>query len=198
MQVLATTEKHLRAAWRICLALGMLPPLSLLYLRIKLQEPEAYKREAMKNTRTPWLLCIKYYWWRLTVVSLIWFIYDFSAYSFGLYSSTILDNLLGGDGALWKSFGWNVLLNFFYMPGCILGAFLADMPSLGPKRTMAIGVILQGIVGFIMSGAYSKLSEPGNVGGFVVVYGLFLAFGELGPGDNIGLIASKTSATAIR
>lgn len=33
---------------------------------------------------------------------------------------------------------------------------------------------------------------------FVVVYGVFIALGELGPGDNIGLIASKTSATAIR
>lgn len=32
----------------------------------------------------------------------------------------------------------------------------------------------------------------------MVVYGLFLSFGELGPGDNIGLLASKTSATAIR
>lgn len=29
-------------------------------------------------------------------------------------------------------------------------------------------------------------------------YGIFLALGELGPGDNIGLIASKTSATAVR
>jgi MFS family permease len=54
-QVLATTENHLRAAWRICLGLGVLPPLSLLYLRIKLQEPEAYKRETMANTKTPWL-----------------------------------------------------------------------------------------------------------------------------------------------
>ncbi len=34
--------------------------------------------------------------------------------------------------------------------------------------------------------------------GFVVVYGIFLSLGEAGPGDNIGLIASKTSATAIR
>ena len=34
--------------------------------------------------------------------------------------------------------------------------------------------------------------------GFVVVYGIFIALGELGPGDNIGLIASKTCATAVR
>ena len=58
--VLATTENHLRAAWRICLALGVIPPLSLLYLRIKLQEPEEFKRESLKDTRTPWWLVIKY------------------------------------------------------------------------------------------------------------------------------------------
>ncbi|KAF2760340.1 MFS general substrate transporter [Pseudovirgaria hyperparasitica] len=196
--VLITTESHLRVAWRICLGLGVIPPLSLLYMRIKLQEPEAFQRESMVKAQTPWVLIIKYYWFRLLIVSTIWFIYDFSAYSFGIYSSTIIDNLLGENTALWKSFGWNTLITFFYMPGCIAGAFLADIPWLGPKKTLAIGVFLQAIVGFIMAGAYSKLKDPANIGGFVVVYGLFLAFGEAGPGDNIGLVASKTSATAIR
>ena len=58
--VLACTENHLRAAWRICLGLGVIPPLSLIYLRLKLQEPEEFNRETMKNTRTPWLLVFKY------------------------------------------------------------------------------------------------------------------------------------------
>ena len=49
-----------------------------------------------------------------------------------------------------------------------------------------------------MTAAYSKLATPENVAGFVVVYGIFLSLGELGPGDNIGLVAAKTSATAIR
>ena len=40
--------------------------------------------------------------------------------------------------------------------------------------------------------------EPQNVAGFVILFGVFLALGELGPGDNIGLIASKTSGTAVR
>ncbi|KAF2804668.1 MFS general substrate transporter [Mytilinidion resinicola] len=194
--VLATTEKHLRAAWRICLGIGVLPPLSLLYLRIKLQEPEAFKRETMANTKTPWLLCIKFYWKRLAVVCTIWFIYDFSVYAFGIYSSSILANLLGTSYPLWKSFGWNVLLNFFYMPGCIAGAFVSD--KFGPRKTLAAGVIAQGIVGFIMAGCYASLSKKENIAAFVVVYGIFLALGELGPGNNIGLVASKTSATSIR
>lgn len=82
------------------------------------------------------------------------------------------------------------------MPGCILGAFVSDW--IGPKKTLAYGVAAQGIVGFIMAGCYGYLSHPKYIGGFVVVYGIFLALGELGPGDNIGLIASKTCATGVR
>lgn len=84
------------------------------------------------------------------------------------------------------------------MPGCLAGAFVADLPSMGPKKTLFIGVTLQGIIGFIMAGCYPWLSKPENVAGFVVVYGVFLALGEFGPGDNIGLVASKTCATGIR
>ncbi|KAJ4371702.1 glycerophosphoinositol permease [Didymella sp. IMI 355093] len=196
--VVITGEDHLRVAWRVCLGLGIIPPLSLLYLRIKLQEPEAFKRESFAKAKTPWLLVAKFYWFRLSIVSIIWFIYDFSAYSFGIYGSTILANLLGQETALWKSLAWNILLNFFYTPGALAGAFVADLPYMGPKKTLFIGVTLQGIVGFIMAGCYPWLGKPENVAGFVVVYGIFLAFGEFGPGDNIGLVASKTCATGIR
>lgn len=41
------TEKHLRAAWRVALGLGVIPPLSLFYLRLKLNEPEEFNRERM-------------------------------------------------------------------------------------------------------------------------------------------------------
>ncbi|ORX92796.1 glycerophosphodiester transporter [Clohesyomyces aquaticus] len=196
--VAITGEQHLRVAWRVCLGIGILPPLSLLYLRIKLQEPEAFKRESLAHTKTPWLLVMKFYWYRLSIVSIIWFIYDFSAYSFGIYSTSILANLLGPTAPLWKSLAWNILINFFYTPGALAGAFVADLPSMGPKRTLFIGVVLQGIIGFIMAGCYPYLNKPSNVAGFVVIYGIFLALGEFGPGDNIGLLASKTCATGIR
>ena len=57
--VLITTEDHLETAWRVCLGLGAIPPMSLLYLRLKLQEPEEFNRETMKNTKTPWMLVLK-------------------------------------------------------------------------------------------------------------------------------------------
>lgn len=155
--VLATTENHLRAAWRIILAIGAFPPIILFFLRLKLKEPEPFTHEKMTVKQTPWGLVIRYYWWRLTLVSLIWFIYDFCAYSFGNFSSTLVDNLFlqgGGDKvlvngkaeqALWLVFGWTTLTNFFYLPGAMIGAILAD--KIGPKVTLITGTALQSLVG---------------------------------------------------
>lgn len=130
------------------------------------------------------------------IVSLIWFIYDFSAYSFSIYSSAWLTIILGDSAPIWKSFGWNTIVNLFYLPGAIGGAWLSD--AIGPRYALALGVFLQGCVGFIMAGCYGFLDKSSTVAGFVVVYGIFLSLGEAGPGDNIGLVASKTSATAVR
>lgn len=47
--VLIFTEDHLRVAWRVALGLGVIPPLSLFYLRLKLNEPEEFNRERMRN-----------------------------------------------------------------------------------------------------------------------------------------------------
>lgn len=97
---------------------------------------------------------------------------------------------------MWKTFGWNTVINLFYLPGAFIGSYVSDW--IGPRRALAYGVTAQAIVGFIMAGCYPYLAVPKNIGGFCVVYGIFLSLGELGPGDNIGLVASKTSATAIR
>jgi hypothetical protein len=71
--VLITGQHHLHTAWRVMLGLGIIPPLSLLYFRFKLNEPESFRRGTMRNTKTPWLLCIRFYWFRLLIVSTIWF-----------------------------------------------------------------------------------------------------------------------------
>lgn len=184
---------HLTAVWRLTLGLGAIPPISLFFLRLKFKEPEQFTKNNFKRTKVPYLLVIKYYGPRLIVVSLIWFIYDFSVYSFGIYSSTIL-NIIIPDGNLYKTFGWNTVINLFYMPGAFLGAFASDY--LGPRLTLVVGVSLQAIVGYIMASQYENLSH--HVASFVVVYGIFLSLGEFGPGDQIGTICSKTSASSIR
>jgi MFS family permease len=150
IMVLITGEEpsQLNTAWRVGLGLGAIPPLSLLWLRYKLKEPEEFNRETMKNTRTPWSLVLKFYGPRLLVVSLIWFIYDFSAYSFTLYSSTWIDNIIGSEAPLWKTYGFSVVVNLFYLPGSFAGAFISDW--MGPKMCLAVFVLIQGLVGFLM------------------------------------------------
>ncbi|KAG6852365.1 hypothetical protein C0991_000329 [Blastosporella zonata] len=80
------------------------------------------------------------------------------------------------------------------MPGAIAGSFAVDY--LGPRWTMITGLLLQAVIGFFMSGFYTHLVK--HVGGFAVVYGIFLTFGEFGPGCNLGLLASKSGPTAVR
>jgi hypothetical protein len=58
----------------------------------------------------------------------------------------------------------------FYLPGAALGALAADY--MGPKFTLALGVFLQAIFGFIMSGLYEKLTT--EIGAFVVMCISFL------------------------
>ena len=140
------TTDHLRSAWRVALGLGVIPPLSLLWLRLKLQEPEEFNRERMH--KFPWRLILRYYWFRLAVVSMIWFIYDFSAYSFGIYSSEWLALILGDTAPLWKSQAWNIVLNLFYIPGAVGGSFVSDL--IGTRYTLVIGVWCQAVVGLIM------------------------------------------------
>lgn len=192
--VLIFTDNHLRAAWRVALGLGVIPPLSLVWLRFKLQEPEEYNHHRMHQY--PYLLIIKFYGFRLLLVSFVWFVYDFLTYSFSIYSSAWLDLILGDIYPLWVSLGWSTLINAFYVPGAVIGAFASDW--FGPKHALAAGVAFQGIIGFFMAAFYGHLNTPSHVAGFVAIYGLFLAAGEIGAGDNIGLVASKTCATAIR
>lgn len=120
--------------------------------------------------------------------------HQFSAYAFGIYSSTILADLRDGDGPLTPIFGWNTVVNIFYLPGTIAGAFVSDF--LGPKYTLILGVTIQAVIGYIMAGVYDKIKQ--HIAVFAVVYGIFLTFGELGPGNNIGLLASKSCATGVR
>jgi len=187
-------DNHLRAVWRLSLGLGVVPALLVFIWRLNMDEPERYKRDSMKNAKIPYLLVFKRYWVSLLAISFIWFLYDFIVYPFGIYSSTILDNVTGGSTSLTVIFGWNVVINLFYIPGTLGGAFIIDY--LGPKYTMITGLVLQAIVGFIMSGLYVHLTK--QIAGFAVVYGIFLSLGELGPGNCLGLVASKTSPTAIR
>ncbi|AET39142.1 uncharacterized protein Ecym_4062 [Eremothecium cymbalariae DBVPG len=186
-------EKNLTPVWRITLALGAVPPLSLYYMRTKFKESEGFEKTRLRN-KMPYWRVVKFYWFRTSVISLLWFIYDFSAYAFGTYSTFILGEVLGKDAPLKSRFAWNILFNFFYLPGAFLGAIFSDY--LGPRLTFTLGIGVQSLVGFAIAGFFGSLRK--NIAAFTIVYGVFMTLGEFGPGDNIGVLASKTTATPVR
>jgi MFS family permease len=203
LQVAITNEgtSGLSVAWRVCLGTGILPPFVMFLLRLKLDEPEPFVKESMSLGRTPWYLILRFYWWRLLIVSTVWFLYNFCSYAFYLFQGDMLENVYPdtkGPSTLRTSLGWEVLIALFYMPGCIGGSYLADMPSIGPKKLLIGSLVAQGVIGFILAANARSLLKPSAIGGFVVLFGIFLALGESGPGDTIGLFASKTSSTAVR
>lgn len=185
---------HLRAVWRLSLGLGMVPALAVLLWRLNMEEPARFKKDSMKYAKIPYMLVLRRYGVSLAAISITWFLYDFITYPFSIYSSTILNNVTGDTQDLTIIFGWNVVINLFYMPGTLGGAFFVDY--LGPKYTMITGLVCQAVIGFIMSGLYEKLTA--HIAAFAVVYGIFLSLGEVGPGNCLGLLASKSSPTAVR
>ncbi|SPO39566.1 related to GIT1 - Glycerophosphoinositol transporter also able to mediate low-affinity phosphate transport [Pseudozyma flocculosa] len=188
---------HLEWVWRLSLGLGALPPLIVFFFRAGMKEPEHFRKGAIKKN-VPWLLIFKRYWVRLAAVSLAWIAYDFVSYPSGIYSSIITKQLIPTDAGLSdyevlkRSLGYSTALNCFYLPGTFFGAMVTD--RLGPKRTMIIGLLLQAIMCIIMATAFTKIRE--SLGAFIVVYGLFLSFGEFGSGNNLGLLASKACGPA--
>lgn len=153
---------------------------------------DMYRREALRRN-IPYGLIIKKYWRNLLVTGFIWFLYDFVSYSFGIFSDTIL-SLANPSVSLLSTFEWNIVLNVFYPFGAITGAFLVD--PLGRKTTMASGCFIQAGLGIIIGALAPQLA--GIFPLFVILYGFFLFFGEMGPGDCTILISAEMYPTAIR
>ncbi|PPQ69137.1 hypothetical protein CVT24_000003 [Panaeolus cyanescens] len=208
---------HLRAVWRLSLGLGIVPAFVVFIWRLSMDEPTRYKKDSMKHAKIPYTLVLRRYGWSLLGISIVWLLFDFIIYPFGLYASVILNDLTGGSEDLRIIFGWNVVINLFYIPGAMGGAFMIDY--IGPKWTMVIfsasaalqgsnfaqysasdsqiiGLLCQAVVGFLMSSLYAKLTK--HIAAFAIMYGLFLSFSSVGPGNNTIVLASKTSPTAIR
>ena len=93
-----------------------------------------------------------------------------------------------------KNLGWGVVLTLFYIPGAAFGGWLSD--KIGRKQTLCIGFTLQGCVGFILGGTLKQIvtSTPA----FIIIYGLFLTLGEVGPGATILTLSSECFPTSIR
>lgn len=90
--------------------------------------------------------------------------------------------------------GWGTVINCFYIPGAFIGGYLSD--KIGRRRTMAVGFGLQACLGFILGGALGKIQDILPL--FIIMYGIFLTLGEVGPGATIVLTSSESFPTSVR
>jgi MFS family permease len=170
-------EEHYQLIWRLSFALGLIPPVSIFWFRIRMATSTAYRRSAMRKQKVPYLLAVRRYWRALLGCSTTWFLYNYISVPFGIFSGTIV-NRVNASESLVKSLGWGVVINCFYIPGPFLGGYLSD--KIGRRRTMAIGFGLQAVLGFVLGGANESIQSVFPL--FVVLYGIFLTLGEVGPG----------------
>ncbi|PFH49612.1 hypothetical protein AMATHDRAFT_118615, partial [Amanita thiersii Skay4041] len=192
---------HLRAVWRLSLGLGMVSATAVFIWRFNMEEPVRYRQDSMKRTRIPYTLVIRRYGVSLAAISIIWLLFDFIVYSclqFGLFASIIINNITGGSTDLSVVFGWNVVIYMLYMPDDVICICIGCFPGtlLGAKWTMIMGLVLQAVDGFIISGLYVHLTN--QIAAFAVLYEIFISCAEFGPELCTLLLASKTSSTAVR
>lgn len=185
--------EHYEAVWRLSLGLGLIPPITIFWFRYKMAVSTAYRKSSAKKQHPPYWLIFKRYWRPLIGCSISWFLYNYISYPFGLFASTILTRLNVGD-SLTKNMGWGTVINCFYIPGAIIGGLLSD--KIGRRRTMALGFGIQAILGFVLGGALGSIEKILPL--FIVLYGLFLTLGEVGPGATIALTSSESFPTSIR
>lgn len=186
----------LEGAWRITLALGCIVPASVFFFRWKMATSSAFSNHAMtKNLGFKvWAVAIKTYWPRMIGTCLCWFVYDFIAYPFGLFSPAVVEGLPGAGNTMIRKIGYSAVINAFLIPGCIVGSLMLD--KFGRRNTQAFGFFMQCVIGCILAGAIRQIRNVFPL--FIVLYGLLLSFGELGPGVATLLNAAESYPTCIR
>lgn len=111
--------------WRTTFALGLIPPVSIFWFRMRMAVSNAYRKSAMRKQRVPYWLAVKRYWRAMLGCSATWFIGNYVAVPFGIFSSTITSTV-NPSNSLVKSLGWGVVINCFYLPGPFIGGYLSD------------------------------------------------------------------------
>jgi MFS family permease len=111
------------------------------------------------------------------------------SYPAGIYASYFTEQIFP-DANLSLTLAFTIALNAGYIPGTLIGALIVD--KLGPKKTICLFLGLQAIFGFALAGAFGYFKV--HTGGLIAMYVIYIAMGEAGPGNCLGLLAAKAVA----
>lgn len=188
----AAGENHLHTVWRVCFGIGILLPVTVLYFRLKMLSSKLYRKGAIKR-QVPYLLMIKRYWRALIGTCGAWFLYDFVTFPNGVFSGVIISSIIT-NGDIKRTAEYQLLLGAIALPGVFAGAWLCN--RLGRRNTMMLGFSGYLIFGLTIGLSYNRITKIIPL--FVVFYGLMQSFGNMGPGDMLGLVSAESFATPVR
>ncbi|GAA6002990.1 uncharacterized protein JCM10292_000284 [Rhodotorula paludigena] len=188
-------DANLSTVWRTVFGISIVPPLLVFIFRMRMVSSKLYRKGAIQKGVPP-LFTIKYYWKSLIGTAVAWFLYDFVTFPNGVFSGTIIAHLVKAEGKelVRKTAEWQLLLGALALPGCFVGAAIVN--RIGRRNLMCCGFAGYLVIGLIVGCAYDKLINV--VPAFVVLYGLMQSFGNLGPGNSLGLVSAESYATAVR
>jgi len=188
----AAGEDHLPTVWRTAFGIGILLPTTVFYFRLRMLSSKLFRKSAIKK-RVPYWLVLKRYWKALIGTCGAWFIYDFVTFPNGIFSGTIISSIIK-DSSIKKTAEFQLLLGAIALPGVFVGAFLCN--RLGRKYTMMLGFSGYLIFGLTIGLSYDKITKIIPL--FVIFYGLMQSFGNMGPGDMLGLVSAESYPTSVR
>jgi len=188
----AAGENNLQTVWRVCFGIGISLPLTVFYFRMRMLSSKLYREGAIKR-RVPYYLVFRRYWKALIGTCGAWFLYDFVTFPNGVFSGTIISSVIH-NGDIKSTAEWQLLLGALALPGVFVGALLCN--PLGRRNTMMVGFSGYLVFGLIIGIAYDRITKIIPL--FVIFYGLMQSFGNLGPGDMLGLVSAESYATPIR
>lgn len=194
---LVASNNNLTIAFHALYSIATILPVFIIILRLFMADSTLfhYSNFTRQRRKSPklCLVLLRRYWWRIFTTSLAFFLYDFINFPNSIMSSTIISSLVK-DSNVRTTAIWQVVLAVLPVPGVVVGAWLTN--AIGRRWTGILGFVGYMVLGFIIGGLYTELSE--HIAAFVVLYGLLQAFGHMGPGATIGLISSESFPTAMR
>lgn len=188
----AAGENHLNTVWRVCFGIGIIIPLAVFCLRIRMLSPKLFRENAIKHD-VPYRLAFKRYWKALLGTSTTWFLYDFVFFPNTIFSGAIISSIIK-DGNIKATAEWQLFLSTVTLPGVYIGIFLCN--PLGRRNTIMLGFAGYIVFGLINGVAYEKVTKIIPL--FIFLYGMMHAMGSLGPGNLTGLVSAEAFPTPIR
>ncbi len=200
--------------WRIVLAFGAVPALSVLYLRRRMPETARYLSRLAGDDaavqavvtriaggsdgtmpgrdRRPWQEVFSQHARVIFSAALLWMLFDIVVYSGILFGPSLIAKGLGLSPttfALLTAF-------FFTLPGCLIGVGLID--KIGRKALQAGGFVLAAIMLALFAGLQKDVDGAPLLG--MILFGLYTLTITAGPSTvaGAGILGVELSPTRVR